>query len=267
MAPGTPAGSAGPEPEDWNDGVPAPAWAVAPGTGPATIDSADTANGSAATGTTATPGGTAASWQSLDPRSGPQLLLDAIIAAITGTMAGTNLGASGGLPVRIGVLIGYRSLLGHCQDAGITDHGRPVSAANIRRLACDGGLLPAVLGTAGEMLDMGREARLFTPAQRKALAIRDRGCAYPGCHRTAATTEAHHVTPWSEGGETNVDSGCLLCQHHHLMVHAGLITLQMLNGIPYLTARKGQPRGDPERNLHWHPELRTAGYTPPLFTD
>ncbi|MFL4479048.1 hypothetical protein ACIPUB_12335 [Paeniglutamicibacter sp. ORCA_105] len=41
----------------------------------------------------------------------------------------------------------------------------------------------------------------------------------------------------------------------------------MVNGIPYVIARAGQPRGDPERNLYWHPELRTAGYTPPMFTD
>lgn len=51
------------------------------------------------------------------------------------------------------------------------------------------------------------------------------------------------------------------------MVHAGLITLKMINGVPFVIGQAGQPRGDPERNLYWHPELRTSGYTPPLFTD
>jgi hypothetical protein len=195
------------------------------------------------------------------------LLLDGLIAAITGALNGTGVPDSGGLPVKIGVLIGYRSLLGQCEDAGITAHGKPISAANIRRLACDADLLPALLGSAGEILDLGRTVRGFTPAQRRAIAIRDRGCVVPGCHRPASTNEYHHVKPWQEGGETSVDNGANTCQHHHLMIHAGLITLKMIDGIPYVVGRAGQPRGDPERNLYWHPELRTAGYTPPMFTD
>lgn len=281
-----PAAHDAPEPT----GIPAPEWAVAPGTDPGQVPlstwvcgppaaavsyGTNGTNGTNGThGTNGTPvispdgtGGTSAWWEARDPRTTPQLLLDGVIAAITGALDGTAIGQYGGLPVRVGVLIDYRSLVGACEDAGITAHGRPISAANCRRLACDGGILPAVLGSSGEMLDMGREVRVFTPAQRKALAIRDRGCVIPGCRRAASTSEAHHVKPWSEGGQTNVDSGCMLCQHHHLMVHAGLITLKMISGIPYVTARKGQPRGDPERNLYWHPELRTAGYTPPLFID
>ena len=75
------------------------------------------------------------------------------------------------------------------------------------------------------------------------------------------------MKPWSEGGETSVDNGLLICEYHHLQVHAGLITMKMIDGVPYLVARAGRPRGDPERNLYWHPELITSGYTPPLFDD
>ncbi|RAX45720.1 HNH endonuclease, partial [Arthrobacter sp. AQ5-05] len=260
----TPAGTSPPETTDPGTaaslaGTPAPAWALAPGTDPA-----DAPRSAWDCGPAASENGP--SFEGGDRRTSPQLLLDGIIAAIGGALEGTGVPESGGLRIRIGVLIGYRALLGQCEDAGITDHGRPISAANIRRLACNGDLLPALLGEEGEILDLGREVRGFSPAQRKAIAIRDRGCVVPGCRRPASTNEAHHVKPWQEGGETSVDNGANTCSHHHLMIHAGLITLKMINGIPYVVARAGQPRGDPERNLYWHPELRTAGYTPPMFT-
>ncbi|NKG20047.1 HNH endonuclease signature motif containing protein [Paeniglutamicibacter terrestris] len=252
-------------------GIPAPAWAIAPGTAPdqvplsSWVDGVPTSNGTDNTNYTNTSAGEMLGL--VDTRTTPQLLLDGIIASINGSLTGTALSESGGLPVRVGVLIDYQSLLGQCETAGITGHGRVISAANIRRLACDAGILPAVLGSKGEILDLGREVRGFSPAQRKALAIRDRGCCIPGCHRPASTTEAHHVKSWLDGGVTSVDNGALTCGYHHLQIHAGLITLRMIDGIPYVVARAGQPRGDPERNLWWHPELRTVGFIPPLFTD
>ncbi|MFL4473840.1 DUF222 domain-containing protein [Paeniglutamicibacter sp. MACA_103] len=259
--PGPAAENAQGSPAPGTAGLPAPEWALAPGIDPALAPLSELDCGAPAS---VVPG---ASSSDAASRTSPQLLLDAVLAAVSGALSGSAPLQSGGMPVKVGVLIGYRALLGQCEDAGITAHGRPISAANIRRLACNGDILPAVLGSDGEILDLGREVRSFTPAQRKAIALRDRGCVIPGCHRPASTSEAHHVKPWTEGGLTSVDNGACLCQHHHLMVHAGLITLRMVNGIPYVIARAGQPRGDPERNLHWHPELRTAGYTPPMFTD
>lgn len=200
-----------------------------------------------------------------DPRNTPQLWLDAIIAACSGALSGSDMSQTGGTKVKISVLIGYRSLLGQAEDAGLTAGGRAISAENIRRLACNADILPAVLGTEGEILNLGRESRGFSKAQRKSMAIRDRGCIYPGCTRTAATSEAHHVKSWLSGGETSVANSSTLCLYHHLQVHAGLITLQSIGGIPYVIAIAGQARGDPQRNLYWHPELRTAGYTQPMF--
>ncbi|MDO5743531.1 MAG: DUF222 domain-containing protein, partial [Micrococcaceae bacterium] len=240
-------------------GTPAPGWALPPDMDPEQVPLSEWSTGGA--------GGTGALVDAPDPRTTAQLLLDGVIAAITGALGATTVGGTGGQRVKIGVLIGYRALLGQCEDAGITAHGRAVSAANIRMLACNGAILPAVLGSAGEVLDLGREVRGFSTAQRKALAIRDRGCVIPGCRRAASTCEAHHVKPWSQGGQTSVGNGSIICQHHHLMVHAGLVTLKMLGGVPYVVVRAGEPRGDPQRNLYWHPELRTAGYTPPLITD
>lgn len=93
------------------------------------------------------------------------------------------------------------------------------SVAALRRLACEAKVIPAVLGTAGEPLDVGRAARLATGAQRRALVLRDRGCAFPGCDRTPKWTTAHHIEHWADGGHTDRDNLVLLCARHHRRIH------------------------------------------------
>jgi hypothetical protein len=98
--------------------------------------------------------------------------------------------------------------------------GDVISAAEARRMACTAGLIPAVLGGKSEPLDLGRAARLFSPSQRKALAIRDKQCRADGCTIPAAWCEAHHAgRPWSRGGRTDLAEGQLLCSFHHHRAH------------------------------------------------
>ncbi|MGH3981216.1 MAG: HNH endonuclease signature motif containing protein, partial [Pseudonocardiaceae bacterium] len=75
------------------------------------------------------------------------------------------------------------------------------------------------LGSDSMPLDVGRQHRLATAAIRDALAQRDQGCAFPGCHRPPRYCEAHHILEWLDGGETKVDNMCLLCAYHHTIVH------------------------------------------------
>lgn len=96
-----------------------------------------------------------------------------------------------------------------------------ISASQARRLACTAKVIPAVLGTDSEVLDLGRGARLFSAAQRKALRIRDRRCRAEGCTVPAPWCEAHHRRPWSEGGTTDLADGVLLCGFHHHRAHDG----------------------------------------------
>ena len=104
------------------------------------------------------------------------------------------------------------------------DTGQPISAAQARRLACSAGIIPAVyqhaLGGPSVILDLGRKTRLHTETQRIALAARDRGCTAEACDRPPAWTEAHHDTPWSQGGATSVANGRLLCRYHHQRAHS-----------------------------------------------
>ncbi len=60
-----------------------------------------------------------------------------------------------------------------------------------------------------------------TPAQRRYVRARDRGCRHPGCRRPARWTEADHVHPYAEGGQTACENLCSLCRRHHrLKTHA-----------------------------------------------
>ncbi len=97
---------------------------------------------------------------------------------------------------------------------------QPISAGEARRLACNASIVPAVLGGESEVLDLGRARRLFTPGQRKAMAVRDRRCRAEGCDIPAAWCEAHHArVPWVAGGRTDLDDGVLLCSWHHHRAH------------------------------------------------
>nr|WP_234797850.1 HNH endonuclease signature motif containing protein [Mycolicibacterium neoaurum] len=97
----------------------------------------------------------------------------------------------------------------------------PVSTVTAELIACDATLTSVVIDHSGVPLDVGRAERLFTPAIRKALAVRDGGCAHPGCGRPVSWCDAHHIQPWSEGGETSLDNGVLLCRLHHGLIHHG----------------------------------------------
>ena len=97
--------------------------------------------------------------------------------------------------------------------------GDVITAAEARRLACSAKILPAVLGGASEVLDLGRTRRLFSPAQQRALLIRDRTCRAEGCDIPGTWAEAHHWNPWLTGGRTDLADGVLLCSHHHHRAH------------------------------------------------
>lgn len=97
--------------------------------------------------------------------------------------------------------------------------GETITAAQARRLACNARLVPAVLGGESEVLDLGRTQRLFSPAQRRALLLRDRTCRAEGCDIPGTWAEAHHWISWASGGLTDLDDGVLLCSHHHHRVH------------------------------------------------
>lgn len=125
---------------------------------------------------------------------------------------------AGGVPATVVVTMDHETLLGGLRAAQL-DTGTMISPGLARRLACRAGVIPVVLGGESQVLDVGRKRRLHSETQRLALAARDRGCTAVGCDRPPAWCEAHHDTPWSQGGGTSVQDGRLLCSRHHHLAH------------------------------------------------
>ncbi|MFV0316101.1 MAG: HNH endonuclease signature motif containing protein, partial [Microthrixaceae bacterium] len=101
-----------------------------------------------------------------------------------------------------------------------TADGEPVDAATAAVLLCDALLQPVGVDPSGVPLNWGRRRRLFTPAQRTALGVRDGGCVFPGCDQPVSRCDAHHQQPWETGGATDLVNGALLCRRHHRLEHS-----------------------------------------------
>jgi hypothetical protein len=97
----------------------------------------------------------------------------------------------------------------------------PVSIATIQRALCDGASEEIFFDhDVMNPVDHGHEQRTYTRWQKRALALRDGGCLWPGCDRPPSWCEAHHVLWWKrDRGKTDLDNGMLLCRHHHLLLH------------------------------------------------
>ncbi|MGW2622277.1 DUF222 domain-containing protein [Micromonospora taraxaci] len=159
---------------------------------------------------------------------------------------------SGGDPAQVVVTTGYDALTRQL-GAGALDIGLQLTPDTVRRLACDAAILPAVLGGAGQVLDVGRQRRLITGPLRRALVLRDGGCAFPGCDRPPRWCAAHHIHHWADGGPTNLTNAVLLCGHHHRHIHHTEWTVRLGdNGRPeFVPPAWLDPDQVPRRN-HYH---------------
>jgi hypothetical protein len=117
------------------------------------------------------------------------------------------------------VLIDLDHLTDTVRGAGTTLNGQDLSAATVRKIACDSSIIPIVLGSQSQPLDVGSTKRLVTPALLAALWVRDKHCTFPHCGRPPQWSAAHHVRHWIDGGTTCLLNLTLLCQHHHTHVH------------------------------------------------
>jgi hypothetical protein len=100
-----------------------------------------------------------------------------------------------------------------------------IEPATARRLACDATLLGAITSEDGQVLNLGRTRRTVSRAQRRALLIRDKTCAYPGCSQRRHL-DAHHRISWAAGGRTDLNNLVLLCRFHHTAVHEGGLRIE-----------------------------------------
>jgi len=140
---------------------------------------------------------------------------------------GSNSDTSGLLgdgPAAVRVIVAASTLEQRRGRGWLEGQTDPISVDTVERLACAGGTIQITVDSdpnnAGQPLNLGRERRLFSRAQRVALTARDGGCRWPGCERPPSWCEAHHIEHWlRDGGRTDVADGILLCRHHHLLAH------------------------------------------------
>jgi hypothetical protein len=190
-----------------------------------------------------------------DSRTLTQIAADAVVELARHAISCD--GATVPLPsATIVVRMTLDSLVSGLGEAQIDGTEQPISARTARHLAADAHLIPAVLNAAGEVLDFGASRRLFSKAQRLALAERDGGCAVAGCSRPPSHTEAHHLRWWSHGGATNLANGILLCIKHHHTVHRDGWGIEVIDNVPWFT---------PPSSVDVHRRPRRGG-RPPMPT-
>ena len=153
----------------------------------------------------------------------PRMQVDAVIAAV-----GAGPGADR-VP-EITVLTDFATLVDglHADSVCETVDGVPLPVSTVRRLCCDATIVPGVLGSDGELLDVGRGERTANRAQRRAVRAMHRTCAHPDCTVGVSACRIHHVKWWwRDLGPTDIDNLVPLCERHHHLVHEGGWTLTM----------------------------------------
>jgi hypothetical protein len=156
----------------------------------------------------------------------------------------------------------------------LTD-GTPVPLRTAQRLLCDCTITAIVRKTLAdghiEIIGITDHQRTATPRQRTALAQRDGGCIFPGCHTPPERCHAHHIHHHEHGGPTLTHNLALVCSYHHHLIHEGnwQLTRHPHTGQLHLTKPDGTPvplipqghkapapppaaAGDPARPAHLH---------------
>jgi hypothetical protein len=154
-----------------------------------------------------------------DPRDHGARMWDALIQTAQHSLDTELPPESHGTRPRVVITTEYEKLVAGLGDPCPTETGLELSVAAVRRLACHADVIPGVLGSDGQILDVGRAARLVTAVIWVALVLRDRHCAFPGCTRPPSMCHAHHIVHWVDGGPTSLSNLVLLCGEHHRTIH------------------------------------------------
>jgi Domain of unknown function (DUF222)/HNH endonuclease len=175
-----------------------------------------------------------------DDRTPEQRRADALVELARRSLDAGGLPEVGGVRPHVTVVVDLPTLLG-AQGAAPAQLDRfgAVCGQTARRLACDAGVSRVLTNGPSQIVDVGRATRTVSPAQRRALAVRDQGCV--GCHAPLAWCEAHHLIHWVNNGPTNLDNLVLLCTRCHHNVHE----------------RKWQLAHEPDHRWRLHPPQRT----------
>ena len=147
---------------------------------------------------------------------------------------------TGGTPIRIVVTIPEDKLRSRVAAATLAT-GERLSAGELRRLAANHDIIPAVLGGDSVPIDLGRNQRLYNKDQRDLLAVMDGGCTAPGCDRPPSWCEVQHTDRWkADLGETNLATATLHCPADHHIADAEGWKYKRINGVMHINRGKGR---------------------------
>lgn len=122
--------------------------------------------------------------------------------------------------------------------------------ATLRLMSCNASIIPAVLSSKGEPLDVGRAQRNFPLSIRRAVILRDGGCAYPGCNMPHMYSEIHHIRHWQDHGSTALDNAVMLCRFHHTVMHQTDVMVRLNDDrLPEFLTTSNSPEVSWVRNL------------------
>jgi hypothetical protein len=184
-----------------------------------------------------------------DERTGGQRMHDAFRSVLKLALRSGDLPRSGGVPATVLITMSaeqFRTGTG----LATTSYGQQLTVDQALRLADEAAVAWIVHNSQGGILNYGTTQRLASPKQTLALIARDQGCSFPGCTSPPEWTERHHVTPWREGGTTDLDNLCLLCDYHHDRIDTGGWRITMRDGLPWYTPPTWiDPDQNPRRNV------------------
>jgi len=157
-----------------------------------------------------------------DDRKRDRRLADALIELSHHTLDSGLVPQTGSQRTHLQVTTTLETLLQRAGSAAADlEFSLPISAKTVERMACDCNVTRILLSSDSAVIDVGRSRRVISPAQRRALNVRDKGCRWPGCDRPATWTAGHHLVHWINGGGGDLAHLVLLCYRHHWMVHEG----------------------------------------------
>ena len=142
---------------------------------------------------------------------------------------------------------------------GLSD-GTTITGAEYLALHHGGELEVALFHPVEGAVDVYRGRRYANAKQRLLAKLVSPTCAWPDCKTASEHCEAHHVTPWKHGGNTNMDNLTMLCSYHNRVndddpgVTGGFAKRRRRAG--HITLIRGRPAWQPE----WGPPIEnTAG--------
>lgn len=124
-------------------------------------------------------------------------------------------------PAHVTVFVDAKHAAESNANSGIVlEAGPNVSRQALEAILCDSATEVTARTEDGRYMDYGRRRRTVTPELKRALMEKYHGmCAIDGCS-SRYRLEAHHLTPWPQGGKTKPEDLILLCWYdHQITVH------------------------------------------------